>query len=188
MFTTHTSIVRRAVAGALALAGIAGLSGVVDAGEPVRDDRLTSTERRTVHQATKQFRDLDVALAAGYVPAGECASHPDLGGMGYHYLHPALAGDTVVDPTMPEILVYVPGDDGLKLGAVEWFVADADQDLGTDGDRPTLFDRLPFDGPMPGHEPGMPVHYDLHVWLYDHNPAGQLAPFNPKVTCPTGDL
>ena len=90
--------------------------------------------------------------------------------------HPALAGDTVVDRTMPEILVYVPGDDGVKPGAVEWFVADAGQDLDTDGDRPTLFDRLPFDGPMRRHEPGMPVHDDLHVWLDDHNPAGQLAP------------
>lgn len=188
MSITRTSIARRVLAGALAVSAIAGLSGVVDAGEPIRDDRLTSTERRTVHQATKQFRDLDVALAAGYVPAGGCAAHPELGGMGYHYLHPGLIGDTVVDPTMPEILVYVPGDDGLELGAVEWFVADADQDLATDADRPTLFDRLPFDGPMPGHDPGMPVHYDLHVWLYDHNPAGQLAPFSPKVTCPPVEL
>ena len=188
MSTARNHIVRRALAGALAVSAVAGLSGIVDAGEPVRDDRLTSTERRTVHQATKQFRDLDAALAAGYVPAGECAAHPELGGMGYHYLHPGLAADTVVDASMPEILVYVPEDDGLKLAAVEWWVADADQDLGTDDDRPTLFDRLPFDGPMPGHDTTMPVHYDLHVWLYDHNPAGQLAPFNPKVACPSDEL
>ena len=109
--------------------------------------------------------------------------------MGYHYLQPGLTGDTVVDPTMPEILVYVPTKNGdLELGAVEWFVADHEQDLGTDADRPTLFDRLPFDGPMPGRDPGMPVHNDLHVGLYDYNPAGQLAPFNPKVTCPPNEL
>lgn len=42
---------------------------------------------------------------------------------------------------------------------------------------------LPFDGPMPGHETGMPVHYDLHVWLFRHNPDGLLAPFNPAVSC-----
>ena len=187
MSIARSSIVRGVLAGALAMSAVAGVSGIVDAGEPVRDDRLTSSERRTVHQATKQFRDLDAALDAGYVPAGECAAHPELGGMGYHYLHPGLAADTVVDPTMPEILVYVPGGKGLKLAAVEWFVADADQDLGTVDDRPTLFDRLPFDGPMRGHDPGMPVHYDLHVWLYDHNPAGQLAPFNPTVSCPDGE-
>ncbi len=63
-------------------------------------------------------------------------------------------------------------------------MADADQDLSTDDDRPWLFDEYPLAGPMPGHEDGMPVHYDLHVWLYRSNPAGQLADWNPKVSCP----
>jgi hypothetical protein len=29
----------------------------------------------------------------------------------------------------------------------------------------------------------MPVHYDLHVWLWQDNPAGMFALFNPTVTC-----
>jgi hypothetical protein len=37
---------------------------------------------------------------------------------------------------------------------------------------------------MPGHEPGMPVHYDLHAWVYLDNPLGELAVWNPNVTCP----
>jgi len=60
----------------------------------------------------------------------------------------------------------------------------ADQNLGTDGDRPVLLGQ-PFDGPMPGHGPGMPVHYDLHVWTHKANPAGVFAPWNPKVSCPS---
>jgi hypothetical protein len=52
----------------------------------------------------------------------------------------------------------------------------------THDDRPSLWGR-PFDGPMTGHDPGMPVHYDLHVWLYDSNPAGVFAPWNPSVSC-----
>jgi len=32
--------------------------------------------------------------------------------------------------------------------------------------------------PMP-----VPVHYDLHVWLYRENPDGMLAAFNPDVSC-----
>ena len=78
----------------------------------------------------------------------------------------------------------VPADPArkLRLGAVEYFQADADGDLNTDDDRPFMFD-LPFDGPMFGHEPGMPVHYDLHVWLYRHNPAGLFAMWNPRVSC-----
>ena len=79
--------------------------------------------------------------------------------------------------------MYVPSGDRLTLGAAEWFAVDGDQDPSTDGDRPSLL-GIPFDGPMPGHEPGMPVHYDLHVWLFEHNPAGLTAPFNPAISCP----
>jgi len=32
----------------------------------------------------------------------------------------------------------------------------------------------------------MPVHYDLHVWLYQSNPSGELTSDNPKATCPVG--
>lgn len=176
----HSITSRRLIGAVAAALAIAVAGGSVNAGSPT----LAAHERNAIRAATKQFRDLDAALDAGYVPAGECAAHPVLGGMGYHYLHPAYASDRVVDPATPEILVYVPDKHGrLRLGAVEYFVADADQDLGTDDDRPTLFDSHAFDGPMPGHEPGMPIHYDLHVWLYTHNPAGELAPFNPNVSC-----
>ena len=44
--------------------------------------------------------------------------------------------------------------------------------------------EVPFDGPMLGHNPEMPIHYDLHVWLYRHNPAGQFAMWNPQIRCP----
>jgi hypothetical protein len=64
----------------------------------------------------------------------------------------------------------------------EYSQVDADQDLYTDDDRPSLFGQE-FDGPMEGHGPGQPIHYDLHVWLWKKNPAGMFAPFNPKVAC-----
>jgi hypothetical protein len=43
-----------------------------------------------------------------------------------------------------------------------------------------------FDGPMPGHAPDMPVHYDLHAWMYEANPDGLFKMWNPSVTCPPG--
>jgi hypothetical protein len=139
---------------------------------------------RRARAATRKFRDVRVARAAGYAAAGECAQDPKYGGMGIHYANPALVADGELDVTKPEILVYQPMPSGkLRLGAVEYFQADADQDLATDTDRPSLF-GLPFDGPMLGHEPGMPIHYDLHVWLYRHNPAGRFAMWNPRVHCP----
>jgi hypothetical protein len=52
-----------------------------------------------------------------------------------------------------------------------------------DNPAPVLFGRT-FDGPMPGHAPGMPWHYDLHVWAWEHNPAGTFSQFNPSLACP----
>jgi hypothetical protein len=137
-----------------------------------------------VRKATRRYRDVAVAKAAGYEAAKTCAEDPKYGGMGIHYANPKLLADGVLDPTRPEVLVYQPARDGrLSLGAVEYFLPDADQDLDTNEDQPSLF-GLPFDGPMLGHEPGMPKHYDLHVWLYKHNPAGLFAAWNPTVRCP----
>jgi hypothetical protein len=149
-----------------------------------RPGSLTPAQRRVVREATARYRDADAAVAAGYVPTDECEADPAQGGMGYHYAHSDLVADGAIDPTRPEVLVYAPGPDGdLRLGAIEYLNADADGDVGTDDDRPTLFGE-PFDGPMEGHVPGQPVHYDLHVWAWWPNPAGELAQFNPTVTCP----
>lgn len=127
------------------------------------------------------YRDVEKALADGFVPVSGCTESP-LGGMGVHFLNPARAM-APVNPDQPAILLYSPTPDGgYQLLGAEWFAVDADQDASTDGDRPSLWGR-PFDGPMAGHDPGMPVHYDLHVWLYATNPAGLFAPWNPSVSC-----
>lgn len=145
---------------------------------------LTKAQRRVIVEATKRYRDVDAAVAAGYLPTEECAALPGVGGMGYHYVNPTFASDAKVDPVTPEILLYAKDRKGqLFLAGVEYFVADADQDPSTDADRPTLFGHG-FDGPMPGHDPGMPMHYDLHTWVYLDNPSGELAAWNPRVTCP----
>lgn len=92
--------------------------------------------------------------------------------MGIHAENEALTADPTIDPLRPELLLYIPDKHGkLRLVGVEYWKADADQNLATSGDRPSLFGR-PFDGPMPGHNPTMPVHYDLHVWLWEDNPSG----------------
>jgi hypothetical protein len=126
------------------------------------------------------YQDVNRALADGFVPVSECTESP-AGGMGVHFLNPARAM-APIDPEKPAILLYAPTADGYELMGAEWFQADADQDLSTDGDRPSLWGR-PFNGPMLGHEPGMPIHYDLHVWLFKANPAGVFAPWNPSVSC-----
>jgi hypothetical protein len=157
--------------------------GVARARAPHDSPRLTGAQRAVLLDATRRFRDVKQAIAAGYLPTKDCVP-----GMGFHYVKPALAGDPTIDPTLPEVLVYTPAAGGaVRLAALEFFRADADQSLKTDEDRPTLFGQ-PFDGPMAGHplppgQPPMPAHYDLHVWLYQTNPSGELATTNPDVDC-----
>ncbi len=132
--------------------------------------------------ATARFHSTVQAEQAGYVMGSPCTSSP-LGGMGFHYENPQLMADPAIDPANPEILLYAQGPSGrLELVGIEYWKADADQNVTTTADRPSLFGQ-PFNGPMPGHHPGMPVHYDLHVWLWQDNPMGMFALFNPTVTC-----
>ena len=128
-----------------------------------------------------RFQSVAAAEAAGYVRASPCEATP-AGGMGFHYSNPQLVADPALDPTRPEVLVYAPSPTGPVLVAAEWLKFDADQNLSTDDDRPALFGRA-FDGPMLGHGPGMPIHYDLHVWLWKRNPTGIFAQWNPDVRC-----
>jgi hypothetical protein len=139
-------------------------------------------ELQAVRAAAARFNDVDEALAAGYVQASPCEETP-MGAMGIHFVKPPLFAPGI-DPFNPEILLYAPrGNGSLELVGVEYWQADADQDLGTSGDRPSVFGRG-FDGPMLGHASGMPIHYDLHVWVIERNPSGVFSQWNPAVNCP----
>lgn len=142
-----------------------------------------SRELQAVRAAVAKYHSYDQAVADGYSLAGEpCISSP-AGGMGFHASNQTIIRSGVIDPLRPPILLYAPGSDGsLKLVGVEYFKPDADQDLATDNDRPSLFGQ-PFNGPMPGHNPSMPIHYDLHVWVVEANPNGVFEQFNPAVSC-----
>lgn len=129
-----------------------------------------------IRATTAEFHRVEAAEAAGYVSTVHCESSPE-GAMGVHYVHPQLAEDPVLDPDRPEILLYEPDARGrLRLVGVEWWVPDVGQE------RPEVH-GVPLDGPMAGHDEGMPWHYDLHVWVWKHNPAGMTAPWNPTVDC-----
>jgi len=177
------AVLATACALAAAVAATPGAALARTPNPPHDTSRLTGAQRAVLLDATRRFRDVKQAIAAGYLPTKDCVP-----GMGFHYVKPALAGDPTVDPTLPEVLVYAPAAGGaVRLAALEFFRADADQNLRTDDDRPTLFGH-PFNGPMPGHPmppglPPMPIHYDLHVWLYQSNPSGELSTTNPEVDC-----
>jgi len=137
-----------------------------------------------VRQATTKYHDVNLALADGFIRTPNCVESPE-GGMGIHFISPARMMDPAVNLLEPEILLYVETENGMKLLGVEyWFTIGApDSPVPNPAPAsPTIFGRL-LDGPMEQHEPGQPPHYDLHAWIWQANPTGIFAPFNPNVSC-----
>jgi hypothetical protein len=171
---------KRLFAAALTLPVIAVL-GVATAGGSPPDDL------RAAKAASARYHSFQQALKHGYSVVGEpCVPPvgPPSPAMGIHAVNEALMDDPAIDPLRPELLLYIPDKHGkLRLIGVEYWKADADQNLDTSADRPSVFGQ-PFDGPMLGHTPTMPIHYDLHVWFWEHNPSGLFAPVNPNLACP----
>lgn len=161
-----------------------------------------------IRAATEKYKDVNVALADGFVPdpSGHCVSAAaeglpaELGGMGIHYLRMDLLGITGDTPRVdgtgthtdfmqPAILLYEPQADGsLVLVGVENLVFEAAwRAAGNDG-PPVLngrsWDHMADNAATEGDEAhGFMPHYDQHVWLFRANPAGDLEPFNPAVSC-----
>ena len=150
-----------------------------------------------VREATAKYHDPAVAIADGYLATEHCSAGPT-GAMGLHYFNPAIFGETLatgrIDPLRPMVLLYEPTPGGPKLVGVEYAtlitLKDGSLWFGHEppapelrGPAPTLFGR-PLDGPMAGHAPGEPAHYDLHAWIWEANPDGVFAQFNPNVRCP----
>ncbi len=61
---------------------------------------------KAVREATQDFRDVRVAMGAGYASLGSCVTGPERGAMGVHYANGALIGDGVLDASTPELLIY----------------------------------------------------------------------------------
>jgi len=169
----------------IALALVATLAGVAYAATGTTDPQVLR-DLAKVRQVTTKYHDVNVAIADGYLPTTACDAIPGVGGMGYHYVKPVLMMDSEVDLTTPEILMYASAGEGLRLIGVEYFVGVGGPDAPVPNPAPPapiLFGRS-FDGPMAGHIPGMPPHYDLHVWIWQQNPEGIFVDWNPRVTCP----
>lgn len=164
-----------------------------------------NAELARIRQATAAFHDVSKAVGAGYTdPAtGLCDSNPDGAGiMGIHSLNLQLF-DGQIEPLEPEGLLYLPKPEGgFRLIGVEYLlpVLLRNKQTGTVAARtepgpwdPALYEVVNsapqvaganFQGPMPGHFPGMPWHWDLHVWVWSPNPSGMFVPWNTGVSCP----
>jgi hypothetical protein len=129
---------------------------------------------KSVRRATSRFHSTTQANMAGHESEDHCVSAPGLGGMGYHWVNPSLV-DPIFDPLKPEAILYATGPGGnMRLIGLEYIVINVGQPVPMFGDQP--FDVGGSPVPVP--------HWTLHVWLYEHNPSGMFAPFNPNVSCP----
>ena len=136
-----------------------------------------------VRRATAPFKDVQVAMGAGYAQFLGCVAQPGQGAMGIHYLNGALVGDTVLDPLRPEALTYEPQKNGkLALAAVEYIVFQASWDA-LHPQPPVLFGH-PFHLVREPNRYGVPAFYELHLWVWEHNRNGVFNDWNPQVHCP----
>lgn len=155
-----------------------------------------------VRQLTATYHDLDAAKSAGYTvwspdPFASNATCPSSseGKMGYHLVNVPLrggaanpaAGDAVIDPMHPEMLLYEKRADGqVHLVGVEYIVFKAawERVHGAGAAPPQVFGQplLYSSHTFPGNPDPIP-HYELHVWIFTSNPLGMFYPWNPNVTC-----
>jgi hypothetical protein len=167
----------------IALLVLLTMAGAASAATGVTDPSVLR-DLAKVRQVTNKYHDVNAALADGLIETPGCVASPD-GGMGIHFINPARLMDPAENILEPEILLYVKTDKGMKLIGVEYFYGIGAPDTHVPNPAPpapVLFGR-PFDGPMEQHEPGQPPHYDLHVWIWQANPSGMFAMFNPNVKC-----
>lgn len=111
-----------------------------------------------------------------------CIDDP-AGGMGIHFVNGARVSDGTVNAAEPEAVIYEPtADAGLRLVAVEYVVTkQAWEEAGNTG-VPRLFGRA-FEFVPAGNRYGLPDFYELHAWIWKHNPLGLNNDWNPRVTC-----
>lgn len=169
---------------ALVAAGAAAVVvGMLLPGElAIGDERKPENELADAKAATVKYRDVAQAVADGFEPLGGCIGD-ETGAAGFHYVNLDYVFDREINPTKPEILLYIPdaSTGELELVGLEYFKRDLDQELDTDDDRPVLFGE-PFVGPIVGRTADQPIHYELHVWMWKHNPRGFYGQKNPDGT------
>ncbi|MEP7348218.1 MAG: hypothetical protein ABI877_23330, partial [Gemmatimonadaceae bacterium] len=103
-----------------------------------------------------------------------CENRPGEGPVGTVYVNLDRLVDGVIDPELPDALIYEPdGREHLTLVGVEFAIP---YPMWTDPNPPTFLGAT-F---QPEDEFGV---FALHAWVWRFNPEGLFAETNPRVTC-----
>lgn len=133
-----------------------------------------------VRDATKQYLDINNAIAAGYGPFLGCVSGSDHGAMGIHYVNPSLLNGTI-DATHPQALIYEPSNGKMRLVGVE-FITPASTWLQNNSGPPVLEGQVFLFVDSPNRF-NIPSFFELHVWAWRDNPQGSFVDWNDQVSC-----
>ncbi|HEX6064417.1 MAG TPA: hypothetical protein VFZ04_09380 [Longimicrobiales bacterium] len=126
----------------------------------------------TMRRATDRYHRIEVARNDGFVLLHPCEVRPDEGPVGIVYVNFARLLDGVIDPALPDALIYEPGPNGTeKLVGVEFAV------LAAPGQDPPTYLGNVF---QLEEEFGV---FALHAWVWKSNPEGMFAESNPRVSC-----
>ena len=136
---------------------------------------------REVRAATREFRDVNAAIAAGYASLGSCVTGPERGAMGVHFANGALVGDGALDASRPELLLYEQRGGRLRLLGVEFLVIAADWHANNPAPPVLMGQHFQYVGSPNRY--GLPPFYELHVWAWRDNAFGTFVDWNPEVSC-----
>jgi hypothetical protein len=129
----------------------------------------------TLRRVTAPFHRVEAASDAGWSSKiTSCMTDPSAGGMGFHYGNVGLIDGSVrVDE--PELLLYEPEKNGnLRLVAVEYIIPYSFHSRSAEA--PVLF------GQQFKQNDTFQL-WGLHAWVWEENPSGVFASWNPRVTC-----
>jgi hypothetical protein len=154
----------------MAFGAVSALAHEDETGCETRECRAALTAAK---RATAKYHNFQKALDAGFVRLSPCVSVPGLGAMGFHYGNFSRILNPNIDASEPEVLLYIPAEDGtMRLVGLEYVVP-----AHLTPSAPTLFGQTYHYSPERNS-------YELHVWAWRNNPSGIFAPFNPKLECP----
>ncbi|MBK5305753.1 MAG: hypothetical protein JJD92_03600 [Frankiaceae bacterium] len=177
-----TLLIRTAVA---ATATAAVLSGTALPAAGASNDAAQARQATAAYQDSSVITG-DAAWGQLYDRDGiTCIDNP-AGGMGIHFVNPARIGDAQETASAPEAVIYEPQANGdLRLVALEYVVTKQAWEEAGHTAPPRLFEQ-DFELVRAGNRYGLPDFYELHAWIWRHNPTGMNEDWNPRVSCSRG--
>lgn len=140
----------------------------------IRQTTGTDADLLTIKRVTAPYRDINAAIADGFVLLHGCEERGEERPVGAVYVHMGRLVDGRIDPSLPDALIYEPLANGkLTLVGAEFAIP---YSLWTRDKAPV------FDGATFQREDEFGV-FALHAWVWRRNPNGMYAETNPLVTC-----